>query len=55
MEVPIVRDESGDVQNLYQVRGMPTTYFVDGEGIVRAVWAGVLTPDRLATLLDEIM
>lgn len=55
MEMPIVRDEAGDVQNLYQVRGMPTTYFVDGNGVVRAVWAGVLTPSRLAELLDEIM
>ncbi|MCC6165881.1 MAG: TlpA family protein disulfide reductase [Caldilineaceae bacterium] len=55
MEMPIVRDETGDVQNLYQIRGMPTTYFIDGDGIVRAVWAGVLTPDRLAKLLDEIM
>lgn len=55
MELPIVRDEAGDVQNLYQIRGMPTTYFVDSDGIVRAVWAGVLTPSRLAELLDEIM
>lgn len=55
MNVPIVRDASGDIQNLYQIRGMPTTYFVDKQGTVRAVWAGVLTPDRLDTLLDEIL
>lgn len=55
MDVPIVRDEGGDIQNLYQVRGMPTTYFVDRQGTVRAVWAGVLTPDRLDTLLNEIL
>lgn len=55
MELPVVRDEKGAIQNLYQIRGMPTTYFLDKNGTVRAVWAGVLTPDRLAKLLDEIM
>lgn len=55
MELPIPLDEKGHVQDLYQIRGMPTTYFVDKQGTVRAVWAGVLTPARLATLLDEIL
>ncbi len=55
MELPVVRDETGKVQDLYQIRGMPTTYFIDEKGIVRAVWAGILTPARLTELLDEIM
>lgn len=55
MDLPIIRDEEGSIQNLYQIRGMPTTYFVDKNGAIRAVWAGVLTPARLAELLDQIM
>jgi thiol-disulfide isomerase/thioredoxin len=55
MTMPIPRDEQGDIQNLYQVRGMPTSYFIDRDGVIRAVWAGVLTPNRLEELLDQIL
>jgi thiol-disulfide isomerase/thioredoxin len=55
MEVVIPRDEEGDVRTLYQVRGMPMSYFIDRNGVIRAVWAGVLTPDRLDELLAEIL
>lgn len=43
-----------DVARRYRVRGMPTTYFVDAEGVVRSVRVGQVLPDALATELAGI-
>ena len=37
---PILLDEDGRVGNLYQVRGLPTTFFINREGIIRTVLVG---------------
>jgi thiol-disulfide isomerase/thioredoxin len=55
MALPVVLDQTGEVQDLYQVRAMPTTYFIDRDGVIRAVWAGVLTTSRLTELLEEVL
>jgi len=44
---PILLDEQGDISQVYQVRGLPTSYLIDGHGIVRAVHAGILTTNTL--------
>lgn len=44
---PILFDEDGSVSQLYQVRAMPTSFFVDREGIItRAVFGGPM-PEAL--------
>ncbi|GIV80579.1 MAG: hypothetical protein KatS3mg050_4973 [Litorilinea sp.] len=55
MEMPVARDESGSVRTLYQLRGMPTSIFIDREGRIAATWAGLLTPDHLDELLARIL
>ncbi len=55
MEMPVVRDEKGSVRTLYQLRGMPTSIFIDREGRIVATWAGLLTPDHLDELLARIL
>jgi cytochrome c biogenesis protein CcdA/peroxiredoxin len=47
----VVLDETGDVARTYQVLGLPTSYLVDGNGIVVMRHAGALT---VQTLLDEM-
>jgi cytochrome c biogenesis protein CcmG/thiol:disulfide interchange protein DsbE len=37
---PILLDRDGSVSTLYQLRGLPTTYFVNREGIIRTVVVG---------------
>jgi cytochrome c biogenesis protein CcmG/thiol:disulfide interchange protein DsbE len=37
---PILLDRDGSVSNLYQVRAMPSTYFVDRSGVIRQVTLG---------------
>lgn len=51
---PVGLDERGDVQQLYNVRGLPTTVFIDREGRVTERWAGLLTANALEELLAEI-
>jgi peroxiredoxin len=55
MSFPIALDSRGEIQQLYQVRGLPTTFFIDREGRLTARWAGLLTKDLLAEYLSEIL
>jgi peroxiredoxin len=42
---PILLDQSGSVAKAYRVSGVPTTYFIDKEGIIRAKWVGEMNAD----------
>jgi cytochrome c biogenesis protein CcmG/thiol:disulfide interchange protein DsbE len=37
---PILLDEGGEATRLYQVRALPTTFFIDSQGIIQDVIAG---------------
>lgn len=44
---PLLLDPSGSVQRLYQVRGYPSSFFIDRQGVIRAVQIGVMTEGQL--------
>jgi peroxiredoxin len=46
-------DEEARVNDLYRVFNLPTTFFVDGDGVIRAVHRGVLTLDLIDEYLHE--
>lgn len=55
---PLLLDESGDVSNLYQLRSLPTSFFIDRQGIIREVVVGgpmseALLRTRVEKLLEE--
>ncbi len=52
MELPIVLDPDGEVADLFGVRGLPTTIFVDPQGNLTATWQGVLDRAKLVQLTD---
>jgi peroxiredoxin len=54
MDFPVALDSRGDVQQLYNVRGLPTTVFIDREGRIVERWAGLLNQRMLEELLAEI-
>jgi peroxiredoxin len=54
MAFPVALDTRGDVQQLYNVRGLPTTVFIDREGRIVERWAGLLRASALEELLAEI-
>lgn len=51
MTYPIVLDGKGDVTAQYRLPGLPATFFVDENGILRASQIGVLTGNSLSTKL----
>lgn len=52
MELPIVLDPDGNVGDLFGVRGLPTTVFVDPQGNLTATWRGVLDRAKLVQLTE---
>ncbi len=50
----ILLDDSGAVENLYNVTAYPTTFFVDAEGYIRSVKVGGLSESELDDQLKGI-
>jgi peroxiredoxin len=51
---PLLLDPGGEVQQLYRIRGYPTTFFVDPEGVIRAQHIGILGESRLERALETV-
>jgi hypothetical protein len=47
-------DPGGIVQDLYRVRGYPTTSVVDEEGIIRFHHIGLITEEQLGSYLGQL-
>jgi peroxiredoxin len=45
---PILLDQDGTVVEQYRIIGMPTSFFVDRAGVLRASYRGALTPEVLS-------
>lgn len=52
---PLLLDPGGEVQQLYRVRGYPTTVMVDRDGMIRAVHIGVMTEGQVDGYLDRLL
>lgn len=52
---PIPLDEEFVAGQLYNVRGMPTTYFIDRNGMIRHLWVGEMNSITLAEGITEIL
>lgn len=55
MNMLVVRDIDAEIRDLYQVRGMPTTVFIDRAGKVSTYRPGVMTAEMLDELLAPIL
>lgn len=51
---PAVLDSEGKVAEAYRVQGMPTTYFIDRDGTVRAAGTGLVTQEALRAELAKL-
>jgi len=53
---PILLDETGDVANMYQMRSLPTSFFIDRKGsITEVVIGGPMAEALLRTRVEEIL
>ncbi|MEW4282320.1 TlpA disulfide reductase family protein [Priestia koreensis] len=51
---PVLLDEEMNVSTLYKVQGYPTSYFVDGKGIIRQKIVGAMSYDYMVNQLKEM-
>lgn len=51
---PILLDPGGKTQDLYQVRGYPSSYFVDREGVIQVVHIGIMLPEQIDGYLEQV-
>lgn len=52
---PILLDPGGDVnRNTYRVRGYPSSFFVNADGVIEVVHIGIMTEEQLDGYLSEV-
>lgn len=54
IEFPLVLNEGGDLTNIYSPIGLPTTWFIDRDGVVRFVFSGPMTKEALQVILEDV-
>ncbi|MGD8554988.1 MAG: redoxin domain-containing protein [Anaerolineales bacterium] len=54
LSFPLLLDPGARIQQLYRVRGYPTSFFVDWEGIIRIHHIGVMTEAQLDGYLTQL-
>jgi hypothetical protein len=47
-------DEDRWAGNIYQVRAIPTTYFIDGQGIIRDIQLGSMSQEQIISKLESL-
>jgi peroxiredoxin len=50
---PVVLDSKGEVASAYGVRGFPSSFFLDAEGVVRALHFGPMDEETIQEQLRE--
>lgn len=51
---PVLLDPGGSVQELYRVRGYPTSFLVDADGVIRFFHIGEMSPEILDNYLAQL-
>lgn len=51
---PLVLDPQGEITGVYKPVGIPTSWFIDAEGVIRYVHSGPLTGEMIQNILDNI-
>lgn len=56
LNFPVLLDRTGDVGRQYLLRAMPTTFFVDHEGVIRKVIiGGPMSEATIQTAIEELL
>lgn len=53
--VPVALDINGDVSSRYNIKSLPTTYFIDNTGAVREIYTGVLSEGMIVDKVDNLL
>lgn len=52
---PVALDTKQDLRNRYRLIGVPSTYFIDRTGVIRAVQPGAMSREILSNALETIL
>lgn len=56
LDFPILLDRSGEVARLYQMRALPSTFFIDPEGVIqKVIIGGPMSESTIRTAIEEIL
>ena len=55
LTMPALADETNAAEEIYHIIGLPTTYFVDSQGIITHIQLGPLDEPRLNSHIEEIV
>ncbi len=50
----VLLDPDGSIPELYNVRGYPTSFFIDSKGIIRIIHIGYMTESQLENYLSQV-
>jgi peroxiredoxin len=53
--VPTALDTTGYISNFYNVKSLPTTFFVDREGIIKEIYTGVLSEGMIVDKVENLL
>lgn len=52
---PILLDENGALAQRYGARGVPTSFFINREGVIQVQYTGPLDESLIRKYLDQIL
>lgn len=55
MTFTVPMDQNGEVSYAFNVKGLPTTYFIDADGVIRKIWHGEMNSVTLAEGIQELL
>ena len=55
MPYPVLLDQEGKVMSLYHVQGIPTSVFINRQGVITYIQIGKLTAEQIDKYLAEIL
>ena len=54
IEYPLLLNEGGEITDIYRPIGLPTTWFIDKDGVVRFTFSGPMTRESLQVILEDV-
>lgn len=54
-DVLVALDQSGSATNSFNIKSLPTAFFVDRDGVVREVYAGVLSRTMFVDKIEQLL
>ncbi len=55
MRFPVLLDEQARMRASYPYRGIPTSFIVDREGVVRKIWVGTMPEEAITQLVEPLL